>query len=757
LEGVRFGETRGLTACFTDPLSRRPTSAYDAAGRQTLRIDARGYRTTYAFDANSQLVTRKYPDASRVTFAYDAVGSRTKMHDSLGRYTTTFDALDRPATTVNPASKRLTYSYDGVGNRVSMRDPDGGRFTYQYDAVNQITLLLNPQADRNTFAYDVAGRRTVSRLGNGSRASVTYDNADQITLLSNLKSDQTVISSFDYKYDPVGNRSRLVESNGDRVTWSYDATYQLTAEHRSGANAYAATYAYDAVGNRTLKNQNTARTTSTYDAADQLKTAIDNSGTTTYTFDAEGNQQKVREPSGNLTTYAWDYENRNSRVQLPSAQIVTMAYQPDGLRVTKATATDTTKFVWDRDNYLVETDGSDATLAVYTSDPQQFGNLVSQRRGSTSSFFHFEALGSTRNLTASNGATSDTFLFDAFGNLVTSSGSTVNPFRFVGQLGYYYDSETINTYVRARHYRPQLGLWLAVDPLPGLLALASGPGGDVNLYRYVGNSPTGFVDPSGLSCCVCDFRLYGTHDAKGIRELDAEFTPGDRPVETAVRAFYQATLLPQFTKYSLRYAHPGSTWPSRVGHAWLDWNTAKVGTRGPGEIVAAAYLFVLIVSVCEDPPGSCGVTIVEDIAEHFHYPQGASGKPRDSWTIRYLTVDLKGPYRKGDPVSNNCMISQWNVPPRGCPEGAQGIVVADIPSTLSRPGKAPTDYVWSRLIQATISLSDRSGASPVWSGSYRFRLEVDQATLAKVADSPVALPKFTWNSEITGQDSYTCK
>jgi RHS repeat-associated protein len=176
-----------------------------------------------------------------------------------------------------------------------------------------------------------------------------------------------------------------------------------------------------------------------------------------------------------------------------------MAYQPDGLRVKKETGTGTTKFVWDGEAYLLETDGADATAVVYTNEPQQYGSLVSQRRGSTSSFYHFEALGSTRDLTASNGATSDTFLYDAFGSLVTSSGSTVNPFRFVGQLGYYYDSETVNTYVRARHYRPHLGIWMTMDPLgfPNLFASGVGLWADPNLYRYVGNDSVFFVDPSG--------------------------------------------------------------------------------------------------------------------------------------------------------------------------------------------------------------------------------------------------------------------
>jgi RHS repeat-associated protein len=46
-------------------------------------------------------------------------------------------------------------------------------------------------------------------------------------------------------------------------------------------------------------------------------------------------------------------------------------------------------------------------------------------------------------------------------------------------------------YYRARYYHPGLGRFVSEDPL----RFASG---DVNLYDYVGNRPTAFVDPLGL-------------------------------------------------------------------------------------------------------------------------------------------------------------------------------------------------------------------------------------------------------------------
>ena len=40
-------------------------------------------------------------------------------------------------------------------------------------------------------------------------------------------------------------------------------------------------------------------------------------------------------------------------------------------------------------------------------------------------------------------------------------------------------------------YDPSIGRWLTPDPI-------GFAGGDVNLYGFVGNAPTNYVDPSGL-------------------------------------------------------------------------------------------------------------------------------------------------------------------------------------------------------------------------------------------------------------------
>jgi hypothetical protein len=47
------------------------------------------------------------------------------------------------------------------------------------------------------------------------------------------------------------------------------------------------------------------------------------------------------------------------------------------------------------------------------------------------------------------------------------------------------------SYYRARYYDARVGRFLSEDPI-------GFAGGDVNLYRYVGNSPINYTDPSGL-------------------------------------------------------------------------------------------------------------------------------------------------------------------------------------------------------------------------------------------------------------------
>ncbi|MCA9091421.1 MAG: hypothetical protein KDA90_22630, partial [Planctomycetaceae bacterium] len=120
-----------------------------------------------------------------------------------------------------------------------------------------------------------------------------------------------------------------------------------------------------------------------------------------------------------------------------------------------------------------------------------YGQLVSQHQDSESTFYHFDALGSTESLTDATQTKTDEYVYDAFGKLVAQTGSTANKFTFVGELGYYFDEETGQISIRWRQYGPDQNRFTSEDPI----GFASGTTG---LYEYVGNNPVNAVDPSGL-------------------------------------------------------------------------------------------------------------------------------------------------------------------------------------------------------------------------------------------------------------------
>ena len=151
-----------------------------------------------------------------------------------------------------------------------------------------------------------------------------------------------------------------------------------------------------------------------------------------------------------------------------------------------------TKYVWDPvfDYVSHELDENNAVKAVYNNEPQQYGGVLGQRRGTTSHYYHHDALGSTRFLTDSSGNVTDTYLNDAWGNSVAQTGTTVNPFKWVGKYGYYTDDSTAQVYVRARMYEPVVARWRSVDPI---FSFTKGMA-----YLVVLNRPVAYFDASGL-------------------------------------------------------------------------------------------------------------------------------------------------------------------------------------------------------------------------------------------------------------------
>ncbi len=204
----------------------------------------------------------------------------------------------------------------------------------------------------------------------------------------------------------------------------------------------------------------------------------------TLTFDAAGNNTVV-DADGTLTTFTWDGDGRLSVAELSTGERVTMSYDSSGLRRRREDNGGTTNYVWDGKALLMELSGG-GTQARYTAGVGEYGPLVSQSRSSISHFYLADELGTIHGLADAAESLTDRYILDAFGEAVATSGSTTNPHRYVGALGYYVDSDLGLPYVRSRWLRPGSASWLSPD-----LDESQPP------FSYVGYVPTLRTDPSG--------------------------------------------------------------------------------------------------------------------------------------------------------------------------------------------------------------------------------------------------------------------
>ena len=86
-------------------------------------------------------------------------------------------------------------------------------------------------------------------------------------------------------------------------------------------------------------------------------------------------------------------------------------------------------------------------------------------------YYHFDNLGSKVLVTNGSGTVTDTYKYDAWGNVTHTYGSTSdNPYQYVGQLGYYTHYQEPTLELGVRFYDPGPG---EVDQTPS----ASSAGG----------------------------------------------------------------------------------------------------------------------------------------------------------------------------------------------------------------------------------------------------------------------------------------
>jgi RHS repeat-associated protein len=469
----------------TDPLSRQQTYGYNANGQHTRTTDATGRTTTRSYDLAGQLTAISYSDGATagVTYGYDGDGRRVSMTDGSGQSTYSYDSLHRLVSHRDGAAQTVGFGWDLADRQTAITYPPslgggGGTVTRGYDAAGRMTSVRDWLNRTTTFGYDRDSNRISQTYPNGVSTARGFDSAGRLTSVVASAPTASQFLNLPYVLDAGGRMSSEAA-----VNFGYDRNDRLTG----GAGI---SYRYSTADNLTSAEFNTGEThTLTYDAASQLRslTTFDYSGTSedggtglprtitdTYGYDANGNRTTVN----SQTAYAYDQASR-----LKSAAGATYVYDGDGLRAKKTTSAGTSVHTWDITRGLPEMIGDAGTAYITGPDGMPLAQITT---AGTTHYYHQDRLGSTRALTTSTGALAATYTYGPYGTLTSQTGNLTTPFGYAGQ---YTDTETGFQYLRARYYDPRTYNFLTRDPIS---AVTRAP------YNYADNNPTNKTDPTGL-------------------------------------------------------------------------------------------------------------------------------------------------------------------------------------------------------------------------------------------------------------------
>jgi RHS repeat-associated protein len=518
------------------------TYGYDGGGR--LETVAYTYETigqttpnvVYNYDALGRLKTITQTNQSKITYAYDplslSLDSETIQYDldHNGSYEFTrvlnrwnddphgrnsgYELLDEDGIPEAEAN----YGYDPLTGRLETVD-DGGLDPCYY-ANNYFSYSYVDQSTSNLIETITGGMNTVTN---------TWDPYRDILDLKENKTGNYNNSIYDYSVNDLGQRYQVDVSGGafgyglnrserDR-TWGYDLMGQLTFEKDANNNAYDRGFAYDGIGNRTASiagDTNPAAsgaTTYTPNALNQYSAITDPaSSLSTPQYDDDGNVESssIRPtglPSAGLQTaeYEWDAENRLVKIKQPDDTVIaTYLYDALGRRIHSTHGYHSTTWVYDGWNPIVRYFGQYPSevylwgldLSGSLQGAGGVGGLLAVSLSGLDTFYPtYDGNGNVSECIATNGGIDVHFEYDAFGNVINSSGwfAPYFSFRFSTKQQ---DAESGLLYYGYRYYDPVTGRWPSRDPIE--------EEGGINLYGFVGNNGINQCDYLGMKVSVKD-------------------------------------------------------------------------------------------------------------------------------------------------------------------------------------------------------------------------------------------------------------
>lgn len=308
--------------------------AYDASGRLQSATDARGFATTYDYDAQGNQILVRDAAGNTIKRTFGALNQLLTET----RYTTPDPDGAGTAQPGNPLTTRYVYN-DAKDKLRYVISAEGRVSEYRYNGFGQQTASIQYTGDQYNLtglAVDAAPsestvdawRSAIADKSKSTRVDTAYDFRGQvaaITSYSQLDSTGNVTgqaSTTQYIYDAGGMLLKTIQPKGVATT-GYDGDFVTQYMYDGLARVYQFTDAllvttlttYDDANNKTTTTlANGLSTTRSYnkfgELTGQVQTGGAGLGTTTYTYDNGGRLRQVVDPTGVSTYTLYDAAGR---------------------------------------------------------------------------------------------------------------------------------------------------------------------------------------------------------------------------------------------------------------------------------------------------------------------------------------------------------------------------------------------------------------------------------------------------------------
>jgi RHS repeat-associated protein len=527
----------------------RRSFRFDPLGRMTRLDDGAGGHSEFIYDEAGQLAECVYDDGTSETFEYDLLGniSRIVGPEAEVRFErNVLGAVIAEHQTVAGSTVALHYEYDAAGDLIRRTSTLGLDQHIQRDSLGSAARLILDKTHALTFQRNIFGQEIERLLPAGGvidseytangwlsrRRAIAPQRAtpgakDQPSWVGKRR-DGTV-SEHAYRYSGTGEVLERWDALRGITTTTYDPRRRVL--ERLPPSGAGERYSYDRAGNP-LPRSGQSRSY----AAGNILTG---EGNRRYRYDGDGRLVQKTEQLEDGTERSWEYkwnaQGLLATVMTPAGERVEFGYDPFARRVQKRvvsisddgeeTLVRDVRYVWDADviAHVIEDRGAaEQFVRTYCYDDDTMVPLA-HRDGAadaSSSWIHYlnDLTGAPECLVADDGEVVAKVERSARGAF-SFDGSATTDLRLLGQIA---DEETGLHYNRFRYFDPEIGRFIAQDPV--------GPAGGLNLYEQDPNT-IGWVDPFGLAPFKSPHQatatVFGPKGGNlGSESFDSRFKPG---------------------------------------------------------------------------------------------------------------------------------------------------------------------------------------------------------------------------------------